>query len=67
MKSARGIRGPSDAVFFSAPPESGLVDAENGGGFLKGLRVCQDPPDVLFFDLFDGDGIADLECEIARQ
>ena len=40
----------SDSVFLPAAPEGCLVDAEDIGGFLEGLRACKDSPDMMFLN-----------------
>ena len=56
----------SDAVFFPPTPEGGLIDAQNVSCFLKRSCRSENVPDMLFFDLFEGDGVADLGARIGR-
>ncbi len=53
-------------VFFPAAPEGGLVDVQDLGRLLEGSCRSEDTPNVLFFELFEGDGVASPRAGIGR-
>jgi len=55
-----------DAVLLPAAPEGGLIDTENGSGFLK--RACrrQDVTDMFFFNLVQGYGVSQFDRCLPR-